>query len=345
MRKSAQLNISNHKRIVRNWALSLISCLMAIVPGCGTEVGNSGKPIISDSSTTASLVGLQHDEVISSILDQSDSDATASFALNQASFAAPPLTCTRNSDGSLELITEGSFEATSEFGQTAKRKTQTDSLDVKLTSKLSVPADLGSLSCSAKMKPVITWNQLMSLNTHSSLTKTRQRSVILKADASILNQSQLQVSSTRDVQFARVASSLDSLTVSRSTSFQSSVQLQRSADATVLSRRVETVSGEPIIVETTRTRRAGISSLVIVKGAVVSTTNEENKILLRYKNLTLSTGSSCHPSSGTIDGEIYAASDSTNAASTFQIEFSADGAVLHYADGTDEDLELEACQI
>jgi hypothetical protein len=61
--------------------------------------------------------------------------------------------------------------------------------------------------------------------------------------------------------------------------------------------------------------------------------------------LELRTGTSCHPTSGSISGGIYAEESATTPESSFTLKFTEEGAILVSADGTEEDLELEACQL
>lgn len=329
-------------------SLALLSLgLMLFSPGCGTDVGNSGKPIVQESTELAAVAGMQHDEVISSINDGSDSDATAMALLGGAHeprLAEVTNTCTPNADGSVAVNTTKIVAQETEFGRPSQRKLQTDSLNTTLDTTYSVPGALGILSCSNN-RPSISWAQLAELKTVAKLDKERKRSVSLKADGSILSESQLTVDSTRTVQYAKVSASLEGLTVRRTSTLESTVSLLRKNKDEALTRSVKTLDAEPMIVEKTRTRGAGVTRVEIVSGAVASTHKDAKMVVLRYKNLVLSLGSSCHPSSGSIQGEVFSSSTDTKAESSFTVVFDSDGATLILDDGTEEDMELESCQL
>ncbi len=330
-------------------SLSLLSLgLYVFSPGCGTDVGNSGKPITSESSDLAAVTGMQHDEVISSVNDGSDSDASPALSLlgqgHPSQLAEVTATCTPNADGSVLVTTSKTLASETEFGRVSKRKVQKDSLDTKLDMTYSVPSALGALSCNND-RPVLNWAQLGELKADSKLTKSRKRSVSLKADGSILSESELKVSSERSVQYAKVSASLEGLTVRRTSTLNSSLSLQRPGKDELLTRTVKTLDAEPMVLEKTRTRGSGVTRVEIVSGAVASTHNDAKMIVLRYKNLALSLGSSCHPSSGSIEGQVFASSTATEAESTFTVVFDSDGATLIRDDGTEEEVELESCQI
>lgn len=320
--------------------------LMLFSPACGTDVGNSGKPIVQESTELAAVAGMQHDEVISSVNDGSDSDATAMALLStspEPRLAEVTNDCTANADGSVAVKTTKIMAQETEFGRPSQRKVQKDSLNTALDTTYSVPGALGVLSCSNN-RPSISWAQLAELKTVAKLDKERKRSVSLKADGSVLSESQLTVDSTRTVQYAKVAASLEGLTVRRTSTLDSTVSLLRQNKDEVLTRSVKTLDAEPLVVEKTRTRGTGVSRVEIVSGAVASTHNDAKTVVLRYKNLVLSLGSSCHPSSGSIQGEVFANSTDAKAESSFTVVFDSDGATLIRDDGSEEDMELESCQ-
>jgi hypothetical protein len=320
---------------------------MVFSPGCGTDVGNSGKPIVQESTELAAVAGMQHDEVISSINDGSDSDATAMALLGAAHeprLAEVTSSCSPNLDGSVAVKTTKIIAQENEFGRPSQRKVQKDSLNTTLDTTYSVREGLGALGCSNN-KPSITWAQLAELKTLAKLDKERKRSVSLKADGSILSESQLTVDSTRTVQYAKVAASLEGLTVRRTSTLDSTLSLLRQNKDETLTRSVKTLDAEPLIVEKTRTRGSGVTRVEIISGAVASTHNDAKMVVLRYKNLVLSLGSSCHPSSGSIQGEVFASSTDAKAESSFTLVFDSDGATLIREDGSEEDVELESCQL
>jgi len=333
-------------------ALFPITCLVlglfVFSPGCGTDVGNAGKPITSESSELAAVVGLQHDEVISSVNDGSDSDASPALALrnreDSSGLADTDPVCTTKADGSVDVTSKRSLAFERDFGRAAQRKVQKDTLDTTLDMNYSVPTGLGVLACRNK-RPDLSWIQLAELKTVSRLTKTRSRSVLLKADGSTLNQSELSMSSERSVQFARVSASLENLTVRRTSTLNSSVTLSQQNADTTIARSIQTLDDEPIVLEKTRTRGAGVTRVEIVSGAVASTHQDAKTVILRYKNLILNVGSSCHPSSGSIEGQVFASSNAPEAESTFSVIFDSEGATLIKTDGSEEDIELESCQI
>jgi hypothetical protein len=321
--------------------------LFVFSPGCGTDVGNAGKPITSESSELAAVAGMQHDEVISSVNDGSDSDATAAMALfspgKDSQLTDVSMTCTANADGSVAVKSSKTLALETEFGRPSKRKVQKDSLDTNLDMTYAVPSTLGVLSCNNN-RPVLSWAQLAELKTLARLDKSRKRSVSLKEDGSIISQSELTVSSERSVQYAKVSASLESLTVRRTSTVNSTVSLLRQNKDETLTRSVKTLDAEPIVLEKTRTRGAGVTRVEIVSGAVASTSQDATMVVLRYKNLLLSLGSSCHPSSGSIEGQVFASSTAVEAESSFTVVFDSDGATLIHDDGTEEDMELESCQ-
>lgn len=329
-------------------SLAILSLgLMVFSPACGTDVGNSGKPIVQESTELAAVAGMQHDEVISSINDGSDSDATAMALLgasHEPRLAEVTNKCTPNDDGSVAVNTTKTVAQETEFGRPSQRKVQKDTLRTILDTTFSVPSALGTLSCSNN-RPSISWLQLAELKTVSQLDKERKRSVSLKADGSVLTESELTVDSKRTVQYAKVAASLEGLTVRRTSTLDSTVSLLRPKKDEALTRSVKTLDAEPLIVEKTRTRGAGVTRVEIVSGAVASTHNDAKKVVLRYKNLVLSLGSSCHPSSGSIQGEVFANSTDATAESSFTVVFDSDGATLIRDDGSEEDMELESCQL
>jgi len=163
--------------------------------------------------------------------------------------------CTPNADGSVAVNLTKTMALETEFGRPSQRKLQKDSLTTTLDTTYSVPAALGVLSCSNN-KPSISWAQLAELKTVAKLDKERKRSVSLKADGSILSESQLTVASTRTVQYAKVAASLEGLTVRRTSTLDSTVSLLRQNKDEALTRSVKTLDAEPLIVDKTRTRGA-----------------------------------------------------------------------------------------
>jgi hypothetical protein len=322
--------------------------LFVFSPGCGTDVGNAGKPIVKESTDLAAVAGMQHDEVISSVNDGSDSDVTTAMALvgndREPRLAEVISSCTPQADGSVVVATRKSLALETEFGRPGKRKVQKDSLETKLDMTYSVPSTLGILACNNN-RPILSWAQLAELKTLSELDKSRKRSVSLKADGSSISNSELTVNSRRSVQFAKVNASVDGLTVRRTSTLDSTVSLLRQNKDEPLTRTVKTLENEPIVLEKTRTRGAGVTRVEIVSGAVASTHQEAKRVVLRYRNLLLSLGSSCHPTSGRIEGQVYASSTAAEAESSFTVVFDSDGATLIHEDGTEEDMELESCQI
>ncbi|MDQ3232419.1 MAG: hypothetical protein M3Q07_11405 [Pseudobdellovibrionaceae bacterium] len=355
--------------------------LFLLHPGCGTDVGNSGKPVTSDTSELALVAGMQHDEVISSVNDGSDSEASALALIGSANesnahetspalalinmandrnrlevsptwaagtrqdLADVEILCTPQTDGSLDVRTTRSVALETEYGRPSQRKVQKDSLATILDMNYAVPATLGVLVCNNN-RPVLSWAQLAELKTVAKLEKSRKRSVVLKADGSAVSESELTVASERTVQFAKVSGSspLESLIVRRTSTLNSKVSLLRKNTDTPITRSVTTLANEPLVLEKTRTRGAGLTRVEIVSGAVVSTHQDARTVILRYKNLVLSTGGSCHPSSGSIEGQVLESSGDTETKSAFTVVFDGDGATLIQADGSEEEIELESCQ-
>ncbi|WP_141732985.1 hypothetical protein [Oligoflexus tunisiensis] len=336
MKKSALLSFA-----ILTWGLLVFS------PGCGTDVGNSGKPVTGDGSDLAAVVAMQHDEVISSINDGSDSSATP-LALHQEqhnpALADGETTCTENTDGSINVKVTLSLAFETEYGRPVRRKLQKDTFDTMVDMNYAVPGTLGALACNNN-RPVLSWAQLAALKTRTQLNKSRKRSVTLKADGSTLSESDLTVNSERTVEFSRVSSTLDPLTVQRKSTFSSTVSLLRQNRDVPLTRSIATLADEPIILEKTRTRGAGVTRVEIISGAVTSTDPEAETVILRYRNLVLSLGSSCHPSSGSVEGQVFANGSDTTATASFTLVFDSDGATLIHNDGTEEDLALEGCQV
>lgn len=315
----------------------IILGLFLLSPGCGTDAGNAGKPVVNDQTELASVVGMEHDEVMSSINDGSDKD-TQALALTSAT--AEP-TCVQNLDGSISITRVADLNSEFEYGRKAVRKVQTDALSTNLAMTLSVPGSLGILNC-LNNNPLISWLQLAELKTESTWSKERKRTVVLKSDGTLINESTVQVSSKRSVIYEKIAADALNLTVRRTSEFDSTVTLSKKAIA--LNRKVQTLSGEPLVLEKSRKRGSGLTKVTIVSGAVQAIHTDTSKIILRYKNLELSLGSSCHPTSGSIDGQVFASSTATEATSSFTVKFDSDGATLVTADG-EEDLELESCQL
>jgi hypothetical protein len=332
--------------------LALISWgLLLFHPGCGTDVGNSGKPIAQESSELAAVAGMQHDEVISSVQDDGDTDSAGAMALTGSQVHAPSrlaetsLSCQPNDDGSATVISSKSLALETEFGRPNARKVQTDTLDATRDITYSVPVSLGKVSCSPSQRPILTLAQLGQLTTQAEFTRSRKRSVTWKADGSVISQSELSVNSRSSVQFSTSGSLKDGLTVRRTSTLDSSVKLLRRSKEGALTRSVATLEAEPIVLEKTRSLGSGVTRVEIVSGAVVSTHQDAKKVVLRYRNLVLSLGQSCHPSSGSIEGQIFASSSATEAEGTFALVFDRDGATLVHEDGTEEDVELENCQL
>jgi hypothetical protein len=324
--------------------------LLLFHPGCGTDVGNSGKPIVQESSELAAVAGMQHDEVISTVSDDGDTDTATAMALAQnqdrepSRLAEMSLSCQTNDDGTATVNSSKSLTHETEFGRPGARKVQTDTLDATRDITYSVPAVLGKVNCSDNNRPVLSLAQLAQLKTQSKLTRTRKRSVSLKADGSIISQSELSVNSDSSVQFATSGTLKDGLTVRRTLTLDSSVALLRRSKDEPLTRSVKTLEAEPIIMEKTRSLGAGVTRVEIVSGAVRSSHQDAKMVVLRYRNLQLSTGASCHPSSGSIEGQVFASSTATEVESSFTLVFDSDGATLIHEDGTEEDVELESCQ-
>jgi hypothetical protein len=313
-------------------------------PGCGIDVGNAGKPAPDPQLQLANVVGLQHEEALGAILEGEDADRDES-ALRLMEDADPELmtgvSCTENNaDGSIRVILNKEGTSSRDFGRASSRKTLID--DLKVNRTLVWKAKDRVLTC-AGTRPSILWAQLNELNVAATYEKTRSRQVTLKSSGSLVAESTVQATGQRTILYEKQSTStLQQLMTKRTITFKSQLTQQKATET--LQRNVGTVDGQPIILQNTLTRGVG-RTVRIVSGTVESSTLGAKRIILRYENLDLNPGTSCHPVSGVLKGDVYADLTAASPESTFQVIFSADGAVVRTADGSEEELELESCAL
>src|SRR6478672_2056224 len=84
--------------------------ILLILLGCGVTVGNSGPPPVATDSSFATLVGMEHDEVISSVFEQNSSDASPDLALLED----PTTQCTEDANTG-SILFERTDQADGEF--------------------------------------------------------------------------------------------------------------------------------------------------------------------------------------------------------------------------------------
>ncbi len=312
--------------------------------GCGTDVGNAGKPR-SAAAEIAALVEVQFDESLDAAIESIDQEDFALLSLTGGETSQlVDLSCLEHpEDGSLSSIKGESRERELERGRAAKRRKISDVVETRSEVRIFPKAGGDALACNEKGRPILKLSQLNGLQTEGSFTKNRQRKVLLESDGSLIKESKLSSSSQRSSRSEVISISSQTLVWQRESKFSSSLRIESSEQAAPLERTVETI--QAIVLEKTRTRSQGITQARILRGAVQSMQDGQKKLILRYEDLVLGIGEECLPTSGQIKGEVYASKEATSPETTFTLEFSAEGAIVRSEDGSEEELELETCKI
>lgn len=315
---------------------SLGFILIALFPGCGIDVGNAGKPLEAlDFNQVAELVGLEHEEAINAALDGSDyEDTAAALRLTAQSSCVAD-----GSDGSVTLVRENEKETSKEFGRKAKAKVLNDTLSYKYTLKLQSSA--GAISCNGD-RPSLSRAQLVTLATQSTYARNRSRTIQVQSSGEVLSEASLVAEGQRKKAIKLVSFSADELVLEKTSEFSSQLVRKKMNATDSLSSSMKTLPQQALVVRHTRNRQTGALGVTIVSGAVAASDPTGRTLVLHYDGVNLQAGASCQPTSGSIRGEILQ-SDVLEA--SFTLVFSADGALIRFEDGTEQDVETEVCTL
>jgi hypothetical protein len=359
---------------MRNPTPLLLALISSLVVGCGVEVGNpteptptqpkesDGRPMVPGLPTVPVesiepvepveetkinvryLVENQYDETITAALDFAFDRTNATLlAANESS------TCGVQTDGSLILNQQETNSATRTSGQAASATLVTESVSRVFASQLQSPGF--NLACnSALTRPELDWSSLAEVSVNGTLERTNSRLIVMEKTREFVRESSVKASGTHSSTVRRMQ--LDpgaGLTLQRSLTFGTDMELTNRTmqnASTQMRSHIETMGDAPLTIEESYQPELKLKSLKITSGAVVSRKEDDGlMVVMRYDNVVLDAEGSCRPTSGTIMGEIYAASNPTEVRETFSIGFSEKHNLIVYADGTGSKLEFEPCRI
>ncbi len=347
----------------------LMSLSFSMLCSCGIEVGNPSEPTPvptkaqADRDTILQLATTQNDEAMSTLLE-SFLASTPSQALRLLSNDRDDtdgrdekeIKSKKNRTGScdpqsqnLKVAFQDDDNVERKEGKSTKQVNLADSMTRSVAAELSSSETLGCASGSAS-GPLFDWSTLSSLTVQAQSSRSRVRKLTLASDPnSVVSESTLKSTVQTHQTLQRVATKGSLFQLRKTTTFSSSSELFTKSTAypsgSTLQMELSTLAEEPFVTEEVVSQSGVRSSATLVSGALSAVQGQDLKVILRYENLPLSSGGSCHPTQGSIQGTIYKGTGVASPSSRFQILFSQDNPVLRYSDGTEVDLVLEACQL
>jgi hypothetical protein len=320
---------------------------------CGVEIGNPKdedpsptKYAESDVNQSLELSQITVDEALQAVASSSLSESSLSDSLAFANQLAlqNTITCTENTDGSINTAIKFSNSLEAIRGRNQDRRITID-IDHDVNRQLS-SADSDLRCISSESRPILPWRRLNSLDITSDFTRSSSQVVNKVSSGETLARRQRTSNGERRQNITKISSDADFIVLEEVLTFEVShtSTITKGDETTLYESQISIDEEQPLIVERKLSRDRNQNTILIKSGTITTLNSAEATVVLTYNNLMLDPVS-CRIQDGEITGSLRLNnSDSINQLN-FTIGLFEGEERIRFADGTERSVDLNPCAL